>query len=316
MRIYVLHKNILDVPNDRSSHLLPTPRGGGVSFSLLFTISSLWLVLQHKIPISLFYALRGGILIAIIGWLDDVISIHAKWRAMMHVVVASWAVYWIGGVSELGIVGYPLAIVGIVWCINLYNFMDGIDGLASVEGIFISLSAALALSLLGISGISLLCLLLAGIIAGFLVWNWPPAKIFMGDVGSGYLGYVFSVLAIATTNFNMLSLAFWMTIAAVFLCDATFTMLYRLFNGERWYEAHRKHAYQRLVKYGFDHRTVTLGVLFINLFILFPVALVIFLKPHWYFGILSLVIAWLFILWMFIVKYFVYKIQAELLPSQ
>ena len=95
MCIYVLNKNILDVPNDRSSHLLPTPRGGGVSFSLLFTISSLWLVLQHKIPISLFYALRGGILIAIIGWLDDVISIHAKWRAMMHVVLASLAVFFI-----------------------------------------------------------------------------------------------------------------------------------------------------------------------------------------------------------------------------
>lgn len=303
IRKYVLRKNILDIPNNRSSHCLPTPRGGGMTFVFLFVILSLWLALQHKIPLSLFYALSGGLLVALIGWLDDVISIEPIWRATVHVLAAIWAVYWLGGLFSLGIAGYLLTVIGIVWCINLYNFMDGIDGLAGVEGVFISLCAALALSLLGISGMGLLCFLLAGVIAGFLVWNWPPAKIFMGDVGSGYLGYVFSVLAITTANLNILPLVFWITISAIFLCDATFTTLYRMYKGERWYEAHRKHAYQQLVQYGGDHKTVTIGIFLINLFILLPTASAMLFKPTWRFEMLSMVVIGFFALWVIIVAY-------------
>ncbi|HLB42241.1 MAG TPA: glycosyltransferase family 4 protein [Gammaproteobacteria bacterium] len=301
IRGYVLRKNILDIPNDRSSHRIPTPRGGGISFVLLFNILSLWLMLQHHIPLSLFYALSGGIVIAAIGWLDDVLSIDPMWRMMIHTTMAIWVIYWLGGLPSVGaIVGYPLAVICIVWCINLYNFMDGIDGLAGVEGVFISLCAALMLSLLGISGISLLCLLLAGAIGGFLVWNWPPAKIFMGDVGSSYLGYIFSVLAIATANFDMLPLAFWIIIAAVFLCDTTFTVLYRIYNGEHWCEAHCKHAYQRLVQSGMNHRTVTMSIVFINIFILLPIAFTTFYYPTLYFKILSILLVGFFVLWFFI----------------
>ncbi len=301
IRIYALRKNILDIPNDRSSHCVLTPRGGGISFVLLFNSLSLGLALQHQIPLSLFYALSGGMFVAAIGWLDDVFTIHSIWRVAIHILVAIWAVYWLNGFSAFGgMMGYLLAIISIVWSINLYNFMDGIDGLAAVEGVCISLCAALVLNMFDFSGISLLCLLFAGAISGFLVWNWPPAKIFMGDVGSSYLGYVFSVLAITTSNYKMLPLSFWIIISAIFLCDATFTVLYRLYNGERWYEAHRKHAYQQLVQHGINHKTVTMSIFLINIFILFPIAFTMLYYPHLYFVFLSLLLSVFFILWILI----------------
>lgn len=179
--------------------------------------------------------------------------------------------------------------------------MDGIDGLAGAEGLFISLSTAVAFGLLGILGMGLLCLLLGGTIAGFLTWNWPPAKIFMGDVGSGYLGYIFAVLAIATANFGMIPLTFWIIVSAVFLCDASLTVLYRIYHRERWYLAHRKHAYQRLVQRWLDHKTVTMSVIFINVFILFPLAFSVLYYPTWHVTILSAVFFILFFLWVFIV---------------
>ncbi|HLB41651.1 MAG TPA: glycosyltransferase family 4 protein [Gammaproteobacteria bacterium] len=300
IRGFALRKNILDVPNVRSSHHVPTPRGGGISFVFLFNILALWMMLHHKIPISLFYALLGGIVIAGVGWLDDILSVSSMWRAMIHIMIATFAVYCIGGLSNFNVMfSYPFAVICIVWCINLYNFMDGIDGLAGVEGLFISLCVAL---MLGNSGVGLLCFLFAGAIGGFLVWNWPPAKIFMGDVGSSYLGYIFSVLAIATANLNMLPLTFWIIISAIFLCDTTFTVLYRIYNGERWYEAHRKHAYQRLVQCGISHKIVTMSIYLVNIFILFPIAFTMFYYPSLSFKIVSILLVGFFVLWIFIMS--------------
>ena len=298
IRLYVIHKNMFDIPNNRSSHDEPTPRGGGVSIVLLFTCSTIWLYLQNLISLSLFYALNGGFIIAIIGWLDDIFIIHPLWRGVVHILVAIWAVYWIGGLANFPFsIGYPLAMISIIWCINLYNFMDGIDGLAATEGLCMSIVVAFILSLYGFSNMSLLCLLLAASIAGFLVWNWPPAKIFMGDVGSGYLGYVFAVLALSTANTHLLPLTFWMTISALFLCDATWTVLFRLWRGERLYEAHREHAYQRLVQNGISHFNVTISAAMINIFVLFPIAILMLYYPSLQFQLLSFLLAMLFVVW-------------------
>lgn len=300
IRRYVLAKNILDIPNDRSSHQIPTPRGGGISIVVLFALISFGLAWKGIIPFSLLYALSGGILIAVTGWLDDVISVPPLWRILVHTIAAIWAVYWLklNGSSWMD----WFAIVSIVWCVNLYNFMDGIDGLAGIEGLFISLAAGIALVVVGMSGMGLLCFLLAAAILGFLVWNWPPAKIFMGDVGSGYLGFVFAVLAFATANLQVLSLGFWFTIAAVFLCDATFTVLKRMLQGKRWYEAHREHAYQRLVQYGASHKKVTIWVLLVNVLVLGPVAVLIYFNPEFLFFMVSMVLLSFFVLWILILN--------------
>lgn len=303
IRCYVIKKNILDIPNNRSSHQIPTPRGGGIAIVILFTLISVLLTWQHLISLPLLYALSGGIIVALMGWIDDIISIPPIWRASAHVLAASWAVYWLH-LSHVGfgLMNFPLAVFMIVWSVNLYNFMDGIDGLAGIEGLFISISAALFLSMLGIVGLSLLCFLLAAAILGFLFWNWPPAKIFMGDVGSGYLGFIFAVLAIATAHLKILPYAFWITILAVFLCDATYTLLYRIFQGKRWYEGHREHAYQRLVQYGLSHKNVTVGVLLVNIFILLPIAHTILHFPLISDWIVIAMLCGFFLVWVWIQK--------------
>jgi Fuc2NAc and GlcNAc transferase len=161
----------------------------------------------------------------------------------------------------------------IVWLTNLYNFMDGIDGIAATQAMFVAATAALLLGLHGDGGSALLCLLIAMACSGFLYWNWPPARLFMGDVGSGFLGYCFAVLAIASENSGQLPLTVWLVLLSLFIGDASYTLLSRLLRGKRVYEAHREHAYQYLVRRSGSHRKVTIGWGLLNLLIILPLAL-------------------------------------------
>jgi Fuc2NAc and GlcNAc transferase len=194
-------------------------------------------------------------------------------RATVHVLAAGWAVWCLGGlpsldlgvaVVPLGMGGNLLAVVGLVWLINLYNFMDGIDGLAAGEAVGVGLVGGVLLAAAGATGLSLVALALAAAAGGFLVFNWPPAKIFMGDVGSGLLGYAFGVLAMASERAGAVPLVVWMILLAVFIVDATATLIRRVVNGERWFEAHRSHAYQRAVQAGYSHHAVTVAVMGLN----------------------------------------------------
>jgi len=206
--------------------------------------------------------------------LDDRRGMSAVVRASVHVSAAGWAVWCFGGFPTLslgtstiplGVAGSVLAVIGIAWLTNLYNFMDGIDGIAASEALVVGVVGGILLAAEKAPGLSLVALSLAGAVAGFLALNWPPAKIFMGDVGSGLLGYAFGVLAIASERENAVPAAVWMILLAVFIVDATATLIRRMLNGERWFEAHRSHAYQRAVQSGFSHRDVTTGVVGINM---------------------------------------------------
>ena len=309
-RIYTLKKSILDIPNERSSHHIPTPRGGGIAivFIFIFTLLALWSL--SFIESSLVLTLTGGgLLVAFIGYYDDVYSIKAGWRILFHFIAANWAFYWLGGfpVLDLGVskialhgVGYLFAIIGIVGCINFYNFMDGIDGLAGSEGIFIGLGSGIALWIVGEYHTAIVLWFLASAIAGFTIWNWPPAKIFLGDVGSGFLGFIFAVLGLYTINKGFLPITFWWLLLAVFLCDTTFTLIYRIYQGKSWYSAHREHAYQHLIAYGANHKQVTLSIIIINYFILLPIAFAALYWPAqslWFAGssIIGLGLVWIFI---------------------
>ena len=287
VRRYALRRGIVDVPNARSSHTLPTPRGGGLAIVVVFLASIIFLALRGIISGQIAAAIcGGGLLVAGVGWLDDRRGLPPGPRAVVQGLAALWALYWLGGLPalELGVtrlflgpVGFLLGLLGIVWCINLYNFMDGIDGLAGTEAVTAAGIAALLLG--GIkaglfptpetapdaAGIALVGALLVPAAAGFLVWNWPPAKIFMGDVGSGFLGFTFGVLAVASENSGALPLLVWVLLLGVFVVDATATLLRRIRRGERWTEAHRTHAYQLAVQAGRSHKQVTLAVLGINI---------------------------------------------------
>jgi Fuc2NAc and GlcNAc transferase len=175
-------------------------------------------------------------------------------------------------------IGSVIAVIGIVWAMNLYNFMDGIDGIAAVEAISISLFSALLLEMSGQRGLAIIAIVTAGSACGFLIWNREPARIFMGDVGSASLGYAFAVMALFADRSAAIPLLASGALAAVFVLDATLTVVRRALRGERWYAAHRSHAYQRAVQAGASHSRVVAAVAGLNA-LLGLSALVAWLRP-------------------------------------
>lgn len=231
----------------------------------------------------------GGALVAGVGAIDDHYPLPPLIRALSHFGAAAIAIWKLQGVPPLflgcaiwewGWLGSGVAVVGIVWMINLYNFMDGIDGLAGVEGLCVGGFGAMLLFRNGLSSAALLACTLAAACAGFLVWNWPPARVFMGDAGSGFLGFVFAVLALATSKDTPWFLWIWLILLMAFLTDSTVTLLRRFREGARLYEAHRSHAYQNAVRHYGSHRRVTLFIAGLNSCWLLPMALVVSIWPY------------------------------------
>ena len=271
----VLRRAPLDHPSERSSHAVPTPRGGGMAIVFASCIALLWSARAgwSDQPLALALA-TGGAIVAIVGWWDDRRGVSPGVRMVAHLTAAAIGLWLVGGFAginlggvrmEMGIAGEVLALAGIVWAINLFNFMDGIDGIAGVEAVTVGVGGALLLWIHATPGGVLAPLILAAAAAGFLVWNWAPARIFMGDVGSGYLGYCFAILAIWSEGHGGPSVLSWAALAMAFILDATVTLGRRFRRHQRLTEAHRSHAYQRLVQSGWSHRAVTGSVLAINL---------------------------------------------------
>lgn len=285
LRRYALAKSLMDIPNERSSHAVPTPRGGGVAIVVAFILALPALYSSGLLDVNLFYALLGsGLLVALIGFADDHGHIAARWRLLGHFVAAVWALYWMGGIApvsmfgmefQLGWVGSVLAAIYLVWMLNLYNFMDGIDGLASAQAIFVCLAGCLVSLMAGNQSVLWVSLFLSSAVAGFLLWNFPPARIFMGDAGSGFLGVVLGILSLYAAWGNSALLWSWLILLAVFTVDSTVTLLRRLVRGEKIYQAHRSHAYQYAARHFSSHKVVTLGVTCINVFWIFPMAVLV-----------------------------------------
>lgn len=285
LRRYALASSLMDIPNARSSHSVPTPRGGGVAIVLSFLLGLPLFALLQGSPWAPTIALVGaGFWVAVLGFLDDHGHVAARWRLLSHFGAAMWALVWIGGLPplqlfgttvDLGWVGHVLAAVYLVWVLNLYNFMDGIDGIAGVEAVTVCLGGALLYVLLDRAELGVVPLLLAAASAGFLIWNFPPAKIFMGDAGSGFLGLVLGILSLQAAWLAPQLLWSWLILLAVFVVDATWTLLRRLLRGDKVYEAHRSHAYQYASRRAGRHFPVTMAVLGLNLLWLLPLALAV-----------------------------------------
>lgn len=275
IRRFALANAILDMPNARSSHAIPTPRGGGVAIVLLVlggTFLASRVEMLHPDAAAAFIV--GGGLVALVGWLDDRRGVRPALRALIHFAAAGWAVYLLGGlpsltvgsgVVALGPLGSLLAVLGIVWMTNLYNFMDGIDGIAGGQALCAGAAGGVLLALSGSAGLASVAFVVAAATAGFLIWNWAPAKIFMGDVGSGFLGYTFGALAVASENAGGVPLLAWVLLLGVFVVDATVTLLRRVAARQVPHEAHRDHAYQRAVRGGMSHARVSGWVIVLNL---------------------------------------------------
>jgi len=285
LRRYALKRSLLDIPNARSSHSAPTPRGGGVAIVITFLLAVGLLAVAQLVSWTSLAALLGsGAFVALVGFLDDHGHIAARWRLLTHFFAAIWVLAWLGGAPplivfgttfDLSWTGVGLASVYLVWLLNLYNFMDGIDGIASVEAISVCLGGYLLYMLTGQFALATLPLVLGVSVAGFLCWNFPPARIFMGDAGSGFLGIALGTLSLQAGWVAPELFWSWLILLGVFVCDATFTLIRRLMRGDKVYEAHRSHAYQYASRQFGRHLPVTVAVGAINLFWLLPVALLV-----------------------------------------
>ncbi|GGK10625.1 MraY family glycosyltransferase [Pseudomonas matsuisoli] len=303
LRRYALSRSLMDIPNARSSHSVPTPRGGGVAIVLSYLAAIVVLSYLGDVWLDVGIALFGaGLAIAVLGFLDDHGHIAARWRLLGHFAAAFWVLFWLDGMPplvlfgvpvELGWLGYLFGALYLVWLLNLYNFMDGIDGIASVEAICVCAGGVLlvASSWVGDGTALLLPLALGAAVAGFLIWNFPPAKIFMGDAGSGFLGIMLGALSLQAASVNPQWFWSWLILLGVFIVDATFTLGRRLLRGDKVYEAHRSHAYQYASRRYGRHLPVTLAVLLINILWLLPWAFAV--GFGWLDGVLGLIISYL-----------------------
>jgi Fuc2NAc and GlcNAc transferase len=267
IRLFALKNKIVSIPNERSLHDIPTPHGGGLAIVISWYVGISILFFFSKIDKNLYFALLSGAILTLVSLIDDLRGLKPFIRLIFHFITSIIAFVLLGGLRQLVIPGiqmnylflvYPLAIIGMVWFINLFNFMDGVDGFASLEAITICFVLFL------LSG-SIINLLLLACVSGF--WNLPKAKIFMGDVGSTQLGFILVVLGIYFHNTYQFSILNWIMLTSPFWFDATLTLYRRWRNGEKLGEAHRKHAYQRIVQAGFSHLKVNVYLLIINLFV-------------------------------------------------
>ena len=298
--------NLVQAPNHRSSHVQPTPTGGGLGMALAATVVGGWLAVTQGLPL---YPLLLGVPLMLLGFWDDRGHLPARLRLAVQLVVVAALLTLLGDLPVVSLpelvavpAGFTLAVLLVtgVWWINLFNFMDGIDGIAAVQGgtmlvVATGLIAWQSPAAFGdVMWLSILCL--AAAVLGFLVLNWSPARIFMGDAGSTWLSFMIFAVALLTIQRGWLNYGCWLVLAAVFVIDATVTLLTRLLRGERWYEAHRSHAYQRLARrWGADrvagHRAVALLVLTLNLLWLTPLAAAMLIWPAYSVGWLTA--AWL-----------------------
>lgn len=290
-----LRRQILDVPTERSSHETPTPRGGGACFAALLMLALVGFLAISAPHSGIWIALLGGgVLVGIVGWLDDLRGLPSFVRLGLYAIAAVWATFWIGGLPvlslgfadvRLGLAGHVVAWGFILAFTNIYNFMDGIDGITASEGIVVSVAAGALLLVSGEPHVGWLLIGVAMALLGFLWWNWSPARIFMGDVGSNLLGFVFATVALATSRISDVSVWVWAILLGVFVVDGFLTFGRRLAKRLPPYKAHRSHAYQGAVQRGHSHAAVSMAVIGLNV-VLAGVAVAAW---HWPSGAILLV---------------------------
>lgn len=266
VRLFALKVSIVDVPNERSSHKNIVPRGGGLAIVIvMLTFLGIFPDMDYFVPVLI--AIVG---LALLGWADDRYSLSAGTRLLVQSSIAIGSVVTIGRFEVVEFAGISISnaqisllfsFLWIVWMVNLYNFMDGIDGIAGVETVVVATTMGIWFYMLGFNlQLLLFCWVLAAASLGFLVFNWSPAKIFMGDVGSVCIGGVIAILAIIGVNEYDIPLTAYIILLSVFIADSTLTVIRRLHKKENIFKAHRSHYYQRAVIVGWSHKQVSLMV--------------------------------------------------------
>jgi Fuc2NAc and GlcNAc transferase len=277
--------NILDIPNERSSHERPTPSGGGLPLMLAFFFG-----VAFSFGIGIFWSplygavLSGAIFLTVLGVADDnwTLSVRLRFFAYGLCCVLVAATVLRGASPDASLLLIFCTAFAMLWALNLYNFMDGVDGVAATQ-CFLACSAAALLvwSSGGAFDYALFCLLLGFSHLGFLLWNWPAARLFMGDAGSISAGFTLASLAVLGSAQGYLSIACWLVLLGAFITDASWTLARRIITRQKFTQAHRSHAYQRLSRRWGSHQSVVVLLIFINAIWLFPLAWAIVLWPQY-----------------------------------
>ena len=275
--------HIVDIPNARSSHQKPTPKGGGLPLMLAFFIG-VGLVFGPSIFWASYYSaiFWGAGFLTLLGVVDDnwILSVRLRFFAYGLCSVLTSAVLLRTGNTEPSLILICFSAFAILWALNLYNFMDGLDGLAASQCFLACCGAALLVWRTGgTADYSVICLLLGFSHLGFLLWNWPAARLFMGDAGSIPTGFFIAALAVVGANQGYLEFSCWLVLLAVFITDASWTLILRIGSGQKFTQAHRSHAYQRLARHWGSHQSVVILLIAINGLWLFPLAGCIALWP-------------------------------------
>ena len=269
VRAYALRTRMVDSPNHRTSHQGEVPRGGGLSVVVVMLLSLLVIAYVYPDP-SILIVMVVTVALGALGWVDDKAGLGPFVKIGAQLLVAIFAVASIGELDGISIAGYsigfgylaaPLSVLWIVWMTNAYNFMDGIDGIAASHTGVVACVMGVWFAADQNGAMALFCYVIMAADLGFLVWNWAPARIFMGDVGSVTLGGVFAVLAIVGNNNHGVPLMAYIVLFGVFLFDTIVTLIRRLLAGEIVWNPHREHFYQRATRLGLSHAEVTVGVI-------------------------------------------------------
>jgi UDP-N-acetylmuramyl pentapeptide phosphotransferase/UDP-N-acetylglucosamine-1-phosphate transferase len=264
LRRALASRGIVDKPNTRSSHHTTTPRGGGIAVVGAIAGGLALLSVTVGLPAGAHIVIPAALILAVVSWIDDVRGLPAWVRFLSHAVCVGASLYWLALPVPALLEDLPswaqsatLAIAWL-WFLNLYNFMDGIDGITGVETMTITLGVALVSGLASGGALVATALVVAAAMPGFLIWNWPPAKIFMGDIGSVTLGYLVGWLLLTMAGDGALIAA--LLLPGYYVADATITLFRRALRGEKIWQAHRQHAYQAAVQNGMSHGGVSARV--------------------------------------------------------
>ena len=293
---------IVDTPNQRSSHQTPTVTGGGLAIVVILGICAFVGFLFDILSLHLTLFLSTSFVLALVGWVDDHQGLSARFRLAVQVILSLPLSYFLLQCFtavlpvEHWLLGIPILAFFLVWFVNLFNFMDGIDGLAAIEVISVVAGILLIINISSSGGALLgdeflpLWLLLASVM-GFLVFNFPRARIFLGDVGSLFLGWTLALFAIWYSVQGYTNLWSWWILMGVFIVDASLMLLVKLLRKQHLFEAHKSHIYQQLAEHYGSHVRVTLGVLMVNGCWLLPWAYLAHHYSAW--GGVILLVSWL-----------------------
>lgn len=267
---YLTRREMLDTPNNRTLHTGSVPRGGGLVIAVLLVIGCL---LMAFFSASVVFYSTLALLMAVwagLGWYDDQHDLTPQLRFPIQLLLAIATVAALGWVNtilsiQLGWLGPVLTVIGILWMANLYNFMDGMDGLAASQAIVGSVTLSFWFVRVGNTGLATVCVVVAAACYGFLLWNWRPAKVFMGDVGSITLGAFFATMIVLATNRHDFPILSVLILFSVFIADASLTLLRRAWHREKIWLPHRTHYYQRLANIGVSHQLIVCAAILLML---------------------------------------------------